>query len=176
VHNDKIAAEPIYRPGYRLKSPCKLNKFLCAAVLSTAVLPAFAAPSTFGTVIGQGLLCLSQLNVAYFYDYLSQAFGPPYKHEGNAYWFKTPASLWGAPVSEVMVSDKESPEHFIAAVADVTPEALTEAIAQSVHIGFTPTSKYANPVRMSQAASTIVYYQKKSKIFCATAKELMPDK
>jgi hypothetical protein len=140
-----------------------------------ATAPAAAAPSTFGNVVGQGLLCLSQLDTGYFYNYLATNFGQPYKHEGNAYWFKTPASLWGAPVSEVLVSDQDSPERFIAAVIDVTPEVLTSAIADAVKVSFRATSLYANPVRMSQAASTIIYYGKKSKIFCAKAKVLQPD-
>jgi hypothetical protein len=156
--------------------PCKLSKFLSAIVLSAAALPAVAVtPTTFGNVIGQGLLCLNQLNTGYFYNYLQQAFGPPYKHEGGAYWFKTPASLWDAPVSEVLVSDKDSPEHFIAAVADVTPEALTENIATAMQMSFKATSLNPKPIRMSQAGSTIIYYGKKSKIFCAAARILMPD-
>jgi hypothetical protein len=158
----------------------KAGKFLSTAAMAamtlTAAAPAAAvAPSTFGNVIGQGLLCLSQLDSGYFYNYLMTNFGQPYKHEGNAYWFKTPASLWDAPVSEVLVSDKDSPERFIAAVADVTPEVLTGAIADAMQISFRATSLYANPVRMSQAASTIIYYGKKSKIFCAKAKVLQPD-
>jgi hypothetical protein len=154
----------------------KVGKFLCAVALLTAALPAAAVtPTTFGNVIGEGLLCLSQLDTGYFYNYLLQSFGPPYKHEGNAYWFKTPAALWDAPISEVLVSDKDSPEHFIAAVADVAPDVLAGDIATAVQIGFQPTSLYPNPIRMSQAASTIIYYQKKSKIFCAKAKELQPD-
>ncbi|HEY4319327.1 MAG TPA: hypothetical protein VGN04_17140 [Herbaspirillum sp.] len=140
-----------------------------------ATAPAAAAPSTFGNVVGQGLLCLSQLDTGYFYNYLAANFGQPYKHEGNAYWFKTPASLWDAPVSEVLVSDQDSPERFIAAVVEVTPEVLTSAIADAVKVSFRATSLYANPVRMSQAASTIIYYGKKSKIFCAKAKVLQPD-
>jgi hypothetical protein len=162
--------------GELLKLPCKLSNFLCAAALSSAVLPAFATtPSTFGNVIGEGVLCLSQLNTGYFYNYLTQAFGPPYKHEGNAYWFKTPALLWGAPVTDVLVSDRDSPEHFVAAVADVTPEVLMADIADAVQTRFTPTSVNPKPVRMSQAGSTIIYFGKKSKIFCAAARVLLPD-
>jgi hypothetical protein len=150
-----------------LKSPCKLNKFLCAAALLTAVLPASAVPSTFGTVIGDALLCTSKLDTAYFYNYLAQAFGPPYKHEGGAYWFKTPVTLWGAQLTDVLISDKDSSQLFIAAVAEATPEALVNAIASAVNMRFMPTSLSPNPVRISQTASTIVYFQRKSKIFCA---------
>ncbi|RXZ33848.1 hypothetical protein D9O50_12220 [Oxalobacteraceae bacterium CAVE-383] len=148
-----------------------------AGMALTAAAPASAvAPSTFGNVIGRGLLCMSQLDASYFYNYLTTSFGPPYKHEGNAYWFKTPAaSLWDTPVSEVLISDKDSAEHFVAAVADVTPDVLAGNISDAVKIGFKATSLNPNPVRMSQAASTIIYYGKKSKIFCAKAKVLQPD-
>ena len=156
-----------FPPECRLKSPCKLNKFLCAAALLTAVFPASAVPSTFGTVIGEALLCTSRLDIAYFYNYLTQAFGPPYKHEGNAYWFKTPVTLWSAQMTDVLISDKDSPQLFIAAVAVTKPEALVNAIADAVNMRYTPTSLSPNPVRISQTGSTIVYFQRESKIFCA---------
>ena len=124
-------------------------------------------PSTFGTVIGDALLCTSKLDTAYFYNYLTEAFGPPYKHEGSAYWFKTPVTLWSAQMSDVLISDKDSPQLFIAAVAVATPEALVNAIADSVNMRFTPTTLASNPVRISQTGSTIVYFQRESKIFCA---------
>ena len=147
---------------------------LFSAAMSAAA-PVYAVvPSTFGIVVGQGLLCLSQLDTGFFYNYLQQYFGKPYKHEGNAYWFKTPAQLWGAPVTDVLVSDSDSPVRFLAAVASVKPDVFITNIADAVQISFKPTNLYPNPVRMSQAGSTIVYFNKKSKIFCAKAKVLMP--
>jgi hypothetical protein len=145
-----------------------------AALLCASTPVTVAAPSTFGSVIGQGLLCLSELDAGYFYNYLTQSFGPPYKHEGNAYWFKAKSTLWGAPISEVLVSDPNSPQRFVAAVADVTPEVLVGKIADALHVSFTPTSQYATPVRVSQAGSNIVYYDRKSKIYCAVARALKP--
>src|SRR5437868_3304908 len=88
---------------------------LCAAGTALGV------PSTFGTTIGSRLLCLDQQDTAYYYGYLTDAFGPSYKHEGGAYWFKAGASLWGVQVSEVMVGDGNSTMNFLAAVADLTP-------------------------------------------------------
>src|SRR3954469_14727727 len=102
-----------------------------ALVLAAAwlcALPAGAAPSTFGPVIGNALLCRSHLDNAYFYSYLTAAFGPSYKHEGGAYWFKADGTLWGAPVSDVMVSDDSSELVFLGAVSDSTPDKLDEAI------------------------------------------------
>jgi len=51
--------------------------------------PAQAAPpSTFGTVVGNAVLCLDNLDNKYFYSYLTAAFGAPYKHDGGAFWFQ----------------------------------------------------------------------------------------
>jgi hypothetical protein len=44
---------------------------------------------------------------------------------------------------------------------------LVNAIAGAVNMRFTPTSMSPNPVRISQTASTIVYFQRNAKIFCA---------
>ncbi|MDB5775799.1 MAG: hypothetical protein JWP38_1932 [Herbaspirillum sp.] len=157
-----------------LKLSCKLSNFLCAAALLCASAPVTATPNTFGSVIGQGLLCLSELDAGYFYNYLTQSFGPPYKHEGNAYWFRVQGALWGAPISEILVSDADSPQRFLAAVADVAPEVLVGKITDTLHIRFTPTTQYVNPVRVSQAGSKIIYYNRKSKIYCAIARALSP--
>lgn len=133
-----------------------------------------AAPSTFGTTVGHTLLCLNQLDAHFFYAYLQQAFGPPYKHDGGAYWFKADANLWGAPVTDMLVSDDASPFSFLAAVVDVTPELLDEAIAAGM--GFRHRAQDASPfpVRQANPGSQIVYFQKKAKIFCAKSKQLRP--
>jgi hypothetical protein len=113
-------------------------------------------PSTFGPVIGSALLCRDQLDNKYFYSWLSTHFGAPYKHEGGAFWFRTgEATLWGAPVTEVMVSDDTSELVFLAAVA-----------ANS--------SPY--PLRISAPGGTIAYYNAKSKIYCAKFKPLPPQR
>ena len=72
-------------------------------VLSLTQPRVLAAPSTFGDTFGSALLCHDRIDNAYFYDYLTASFGPAYKREGGAYWFRAEASLWGAEVSEAMV-------------------------------------------------------------------------
>ena len=144
---------------------------LAAGVLALAMLPAQAMPSTFGPVIGSALLCRSQLDNAYFYSYLEAAFGPSYKHEGGAWWFKPAnATLWGMPVSEVMVSDDTSPLVFIGAVADGTPEKLEQAVAGAVGVHYTAADASPYPLRVSNPGSTIAYFNTKSKIYCARFK------
>ena len=141
-----------------------------AALLWTA--PARAAPSTFGPVIGSALLCRSHLDNAYFYSYLSAAFGPSYKHEGGAYWFKADATLWGAPVTDVMVSDDTSELVFLAAVTDSTPDELDQAIRAAAGLRHLAADSSAFPVRAAVPGSRIVYFNNKSKIYCAQYKPL----
>ncbi len=132
-------------------------------------------PSTFGPVIGNALLCRDQLDNLYFYNWLKTAFGPPYKHEGGAYWFRTgEASLWGAPVTEVMVSDDTSELVFLAAVAEVPPDQLEQAVRSQAGIRHLAADASSYPLRVSNPGSTIAYYNNKSKIYCAKFKPLPP--
>lgn len=149
------------------------------AVAALAVAPrvalAQAVPTTFGTVIGNGLLCRDQTANFYYYDYLFKAFGPAYKHDGGAFWFKTEgANLWGTPISEVMVSDDTSTYIFVGAVAESTPEELEKAIIAQVGVHYARIDTSAFPVREAKPASRIVYFDTKSKIYCAKYKPLPP--
>jgi hypothetical protein len=145
-------------------------------VPALAAAPAFAAaPSTFGPVIGNAVLCLSETDNKYFYSYLATSFGKAYKHEGGAFWFKTDgATLWGAPVLEVIVSDDTSPLTFIAAVADATPEKLEPMVTSVSGLHFHPTDATRYPVREALAGSRIVYFDRRAKIYCSKYKPLPP--
>jgi hypothetical protein len=132
-------------------------------------------PSTFGPVIGSALLCRDQIDNKYFHSWLTAHFGASYKHEGGAYWFRTgEASLWGTPVTEVMVSDDTSAMVFLAAVAEVPPDQLEQAIRGVVGVRHLAADASAYPLRISAPGSTIAYYNGKSKIYCARFKPLPP--
>jgi hypothetical protein len=132
-------------------------------------------PSTFTPVVGAALLCHDQLDNAYFYRYLTTSFGPAYKHEGGAYWFRTgEATLWGKPVTEVMVSDDTSELVFIGAVSEVPPDELAGAVRSATGIAYPAADAATYPLRVSRPGSTIVYYNTKSKIYCAKFKSLPP--
>ncbi len=153
------------------------DRFTCVHACAGALLwlagaGSMAAPATFGPVIGSAVLCRSHLDNAYFYDYLSTAFGPSYKHEGGAYWFKADGILWGAAVTEIMVSDDSSDIVFLGAVTDSAPDKLEEAIRAAVGVKHDATDKSAFPVRESRPGSKIVYFKTKSKVFCAKYKPL----
>jgi len=134
-----------------------------------------SVPTTFGTIVGNGLLCRDQTDNFYYYDYFTKHFGAAYKHEGGAYWFRTAgASLWNTQISEVMVSDDTSTYIFVGAVAESTPEALEKAIIDQVGIHYVRIDTSAFPVREAKPASRIVYFDTKSKIYCAKFKPLPP--
>ncbi|OYO26488.1 hypothetical protein [Janthinobacterium sp. PC23-8] len=161
--------------AYRL--PCAWR----ALAVLAALLPACAAqaqpmppPSTFGQVVGNAVLCLDQIDNKSFYSYLLTAFGPAYKHEGGAYWFRTDAVLWGAPVTDVIVSDDTSALVFMGVVADSTPEKLEPAIRAASGLRFDKLDRSAFPVRGSVPGSKIVYFRSKAKVYCAKYKPLPP--
>jgi hypothetical protein len=132
-------------------------------------------PSTFAPVIGAALLCHDHLDNAYFYSWLKTHFGPAYKHEGGAYWFRTgETTLWGAPVTEVMVSDDTSEWVFVGAVAEVAPDELEQDIRKAAGVRHVAADASPYPLRVSVPGSTIAYYNSKSKIYCAKFKPLPP--
>lgn len=134
-----------------------------------------AVPTTFGTIVGNALLCRDEVDNKYFYNYLLNAFGPAYKHDGGAYWFKSDgATLWGVEISELMVSDDTSTFVFVGAVAETTPEKLEQAVAAQVGMQYAKIDSSAFPVREAKPASRIVYFDRKSKIYCAKFQPLPP--
>lgn len=161
----------------------RVAPFACAHVLGLVLglVPAGPAcaqtqdkpPSTFGPVIGAALLCHDHLDNAYFYSWLKTHFGPAYKHEGGAYWFRTGETrLWGAPVEEVLVSDDTSEWVFVGAVADMPPDELEQSIRKAAGVRHRAADASPYPLRVSVPGSTIAYYNAKSKIYCAKFKPL----
>ena len=144
----------------------------CAAALLLLPCAPRAAPSTLGPVIGSALLCRSHLDNAYFQSYLTGAFGPSYKHEGGAFWFKADTTLWGTAVSDILISDDSSDLVFVGAVADTGPAELEQAIRAAVGVRHKAADASASPVRESAPGSKIVYFNTKSKIYCARYKPL----
>ena len=146
------------------------RSLLAGLVLASAATGAGAAPSTFGPVIGSALLCRSQLDNAYFHAYLTEFFGPAYKREGGAYWFRTEASLWGAKVEQVMVSDDTSAVVFVAAILETKPDELEKSVRAAAGTPFRAVDGSRYPLRKSIPGSTIAYANDKSKIYCARFK------
>ncbi len=160
---------------HRTAGAWRWPRAVLAAALALAAGAAAAVPTTFGTIVGNGLLCRDQMDNQYYYDYLVGALGAPYKHEGGAYWFKSEgASLWGIGIPEVMVSDDSSAFVFVGAVAEATPEKLEQAIIEQVGVHYVKIDSSAFPVREARPASRIVYFDIQSKIYCAKFKSPPP--
>jgi hypothetical protein len=125
------------------------------------------APSTFSTMVGPALLCMDHVDPFYFWSYLNRFFGPPYKNEGGAYWFKVKAQLWGVPVSDVLVSDGTDPLVFLAAAMEAKPDALSAAIMGDAGIAYTNEGIAQYSPKSSGKGGKIIYFGQNSKIYCA---------
>lgn len=157
-------------PPRRAASLCLAGALALAACAVQA-----APPTSFGTVIGGGLLCNDQTSNRYYYDYMVQFFGPPYKRDGGAWWFRTQdARLWNTEISEVIVSDDSWPMVFVGAVAEATPDELEQAVAAQSGVRYAKIDSSRFPVRETRPGSRIVYFDRKSKIYCAKFKPLPP--
>jgi homoserine acetyltransferase len=140
---------------------------LLCANLSGAARAAGEPPSTFGNTIGPGLLCIDQIDPFYFWSYMNQFFGPPYKREGGAYWFKVQGTLWGANITEVLVSDGANDQVFLAANFKEDPAKLSAAIAESAGVRHINESAFQYSPLVSGTGSKIVYSGQGSRIYCA---------
>lgn len=138
-----------------------------AYCLSPACVAAGAPASTFGTTIGSGLLCLDQIDPFFFWSYLKESFGVPYKQESGAYWFKVQTSLWGMQVSDILVSDGSGQLVFLAATFKAKPDALSDAILGSTGIGYMKDGAMRYSPLESGLGSRIVYAGQDSRIYCA---------
>jgi hypothetical protein len=164
----------VRRTAFSFFSSSRMRAVLSACAVLAAG-PAQAAPSaTFGIEVGNALLCLNQLNSKYFYDYLTVAFGPPYKTEGGAYWFKASGSIWGVQVTDVLVNDGSSQADFIGAYFKTTPAKLGDAVTAATGIRFSLEDTTTYSPRHSQAGSMIVYNDNDAKMYCAKSKFLVP--
>jgi hypothetical protein len=161
------------------RTPPSALRALALSLLASLLLAASAAqaapPTTFGTVIGSGLLCRDETSNRFYYDYMVKFFGPPYKREGGAWWFRTQdARLWGTEIVEVIVSDDSWPMVFVGAVAESTPEKLEEAIIAQDGLRYAKIDSSRYPVREAKPGSRIVYADRRAKIYCAKFKPLPP--
>lgn len=144
------------------------NSLFCIISLFVAGTLAWAQNSTFSTTIGTAVLCFDDVEPGFLYNYMSRS-KRSYKRELGAYWFKTSERLFGAPVTEVFVSDGSSRHAFVGVISSLPPDQLAEALAAAAPaVGrfrkLNPADKYSPLI--SSAGSEIVYQGKSAKIFC----------
>ena len=124
-------------------------------------------PTTFGVTIGTALMCADQIDPYYFWTYLNQYFGPPYKSEGGAHWFKVQGTLWGAAITEVLVSDGFSQQVFLAATFKDNPDKLSASIVDATGMRYLKQTSAPFSPLVSSLGSKIIYFGQSSKIYCA---------
>jgi len=138
---------------------------------------ACAQLSTFSTTVGMAVLCLDDVEPGFFYNYMSQ-IKPPARREHGAFWFKTSEQLFGAPLSEVFVSDGSTRHSFVGVVSALPPDQLAEAVAAAAPAGGrfkkrNPADKYSTFV--SSSGAEIAYQGKNGKLFCRRDRVRMLD-
>lgn len=146
-------------------------KALCAAATLTAcALDARAAGGPkpdFGVTIGPAVLCRSKIDLKFFYDYLAKSFGPSYKRDQGAYWFKAKSQLFGQPVQEVFVGDQTGDWIFVGVLFKGKPDAVAKAVQTSAGVIYTKTdSGYQYSPYQSQGTSEIMWQNNDAKLFC----------
>jgi hypothetical protein len=136
-----------------------------------------AAPTHFASQVGYAVLCLNHVEPGYFYNYLSQHFGPPYKQSDGAYWFKASGALWSVNVTEVFVSDQLGEYQFIGALSELPPDQLASKLTEGAKVGTRFWKKNAaDPYStyISHTGSVIAFHEgTKSKVYCAARRARM---
>lgn len=145
-----------------------LVKPLIGLVFSLGVALAGAQGANFTTTVGMAALCLDDVEPGFLYNTLRKLKAPS-RHEQGAYWFTIAEPLFTAPVSEAFVSDGSSRHLFVGIVSPLAPAQLAEAIAASAPAGgnfkrVDLADRYSPYT--SSAGAQIVFFGKKSKLFC----------
>ncbi|HEY8023890.1 MAG TPA: hypothetical protein VIF60_04950 [Burkholderiaceae bacterium] len=142
-----------------------LATFTLAVVAPDA--QALGAKTDFSVTIGPAVLCRDKLEMKYLYDYLSASFGPAYRQEQGAYWFRTKTQLFGKDLVEVFVSDQSSEWEFVGAVFKIKPEEVAKAVQTAAGPIFVKTaSGYQYSPYQAQATSEIMWQGKNAKLVC----------
>ena len=140
-----------------------------SAVMGLAIASGVGAQdSTFSTTFGTAILCLDDLAPGHFYNTL-RLRQPPYKIEDGAYWFKSTEQLFGAPLTDVFISDGSSRYDFVGAVSSLSPVELAAVVSVAAPAGgsfkrLNRTERYS--IFVSRTGSEIAYHGKKGKIYC----------
>ena len=144
-------------------------KNILASILAIGALalayPASAAPTTFPQVIGNALLCLDHIDPAFLKKYMTDFFQPPYKTEGEAYWFKVNNVLFGEKITDVFVSVESSQFAFLGVVIEDSQNTAKTKIEANTGTRFIP--EQPNTTLRSPIGSFLIQYgATSSKLYC----------
>lgn len=140
--------------------------WLALAQPSSALAAGGQMPSTLSSSVGAALLCKDHVDPHYFWTNLERFMGKPYKTEGGAYWFKVQGNMWGAEITDVLVSDGQAELIFLAAQFKGGPDKLAEAILAATGIKYVKETAQADSPLVSGLGSRIVFAGGNSKIYC----------
>jgi hypothetical protein len=147
----------------------RLRIIACSMVLTFVMNDCLALgpKPDFGVMIGSAILCRDRMDMKFYYDYLKSSFGPQYKQEQGAYWFRARAQLFGKETQEVFISDQSSDWVFIGVVFKTKPDDLAKAVRDSAGTVFNKTvSGYQYSPYQSQGMSEIMWQTNNSKLLC----------
>ena len=155
---------PLYHSRLRLTIVALIATL---SVCYTGSVGAVGPRPDFSVTIGPAILCRDQLDMKFFYDYLTASFGPSYKREQGAYWFRAKAQLFGKDIKEIFVSDQSSDWIFVGAIFNVKPDELAKSVQASAGTDFTKTANgYKYSPYQSQGTSEIMWQANDSKLLC----------
>lgn len=141
-----------------------LHFFFLASALSLAPAPASGIPTDFRPVIGGALLCRDHIDAARFTDYLTRHFSKPQKTEGDAYWFRVGAPLFGVQAEEVFVNVPTAGYVFLGAVLGEDVQNARTKIESATGIRFQELPGGAG--YRAASGGRLIPYGGKSKLFC----------
>ena len=157
-----------FRPArHFLRTLLRMSAIAGALALLTDTPAQAIARTDFSVTIGPAVLCRDKMEMKFYYDYLKDSFGQPYKHEQGAYWFRTKTQLFGKDLTEVFISDQSTDWEFVGAVFKVKPDVLAKALQSDVGPLYIKTAAgYQYSPYATQSLSEIMWQGNNAKLLC----------
>lgn len=114
--------------------------------------------------IASAVSCNQDMDSGFYNAEFTKQFGPPFKTEGEAVWYKANGELYGSNIREVFVSSSKN-YSFIGVVLEEKPETVIENIKTSRTV---PTNVFlsSNGWVGADGRNIMWHEQKYTKIFC----------
>ena len=128
-----------------------------------------AAPADLTPVVGHALICHDAIDPERFKRYLTQHYKVAYRNEGEAWWYKAGAKIFGLKVKELFVSVEQSRFAFLGAVLDDDAKSARKKLSETAALRW----EEDGPQRWrAQQGSVLVAMPTGSKLYCAHQKAL----